>query len=620
MRWKAQTVRDELLDYYERELGFLRRLGTDFAKRYPKVAHRLLLEPGKCEDPHVERLLEGVALLAARIHLKIDDDFPEVSEALLNVVYPHYIRPIPSLSIAEFELDPEQGKLTTGFHLPQHSELYSREVGGVPCRFRTCFDTTVWPLRVEAAGWVTPDRLVPPVRVTDTVGVVRIRLQCLPDVIFPMLDLKTLRFHLTGEAALVAILYELLANNCARIVIRSGSGPNRKEITLPGSALHPVGFGEDEGVLPFSRRSFLGHRLLLEYFAFPDKFHFFDLDGFDQVARAGFGADAEILCFITPFGRSDRRQALEVGVSRETFRLGCAPIINLFPQVSEPLILTGKRLEYQVVPDARHRLTTEVYSVDSVTVVRSDSQEPVPLRPFYSLRHQRETDGEPALWYARRRPAGWRADEGTDVYLTFVDLDARALQPEADAVTARLTCFNSDLPSRLPFGNPEGDFELPAGGPLRRIVALVKPTGVVQPPLGKPQLWRLISLLSLNYLSLAEEGPDALQELLRLHNLGEGAAGEKQVQGLIGVASRPAHTRVVSEHGLHFARGRHVTLTFDEERFAGGGFFLLASVLESFLAQYASLNSFSRCEARSKQRGDQVVRAWPARAGRTTLL
>ncbi len=613
-------MRDELLEYYERELGFLRRLGADFGKRYPKVASRLLLEPSKCDDPHVERLLEGVALLAARIHLKIDDDFSEISEALLNVVYPHYVRPIPSLSIAAFELDPEQGKLSTGFHLPRHTELYSREVGGVPCRFRTCYDTTVWPLTVESADWVTPDALSPPVRAPDAVGVVRIRLQCLPDVTFPMLELRTLRFHVAGEAQLVGTLYELLANNCTRVVIRGGSGPNRREVTLPGSALQAVGFGDDQGVLPFSNRSFLGHRLLLEYFAFPDKFHFFDLDGFDQVAQAGFGADAEVLCFISPFGRSDRRQALESGITRDTFRLGCSPIINLFPRVSEPLLLTGKRMEYQVVPDAHHRLTTEVYSVDEVTVVRSDSADAMPLRPFYSLRHQRETDAEPALWYARRRPAGWRSDEGTDVYLSFVDLEARAVLPVADAVTARLTCFNSDLPSRLPFGNSEGDFELPSGGPVRRIMALVKPTSVIQPPLGKPQLWRLISLLSLNYLSLSGDGPDALRELLRLHNFGDGPVGEKQVQGLIGVESQPAHARVVSEHGLHFARGRHVTLTFDEEQFAGGSFFLLASVLERFLAQYASLNSFSRCEVRTRQRRDQAVRTWPARAGRTVLL
>ena len=157
-------MRDDLLYYYERELTYLRRMGAEFAGRYPKVAGRLQLERDKCEDPHVERLLEGFAFLAARVHLKIDDDFPEISESFLNVVYPHYIRPVPSMSLVEFQLDPDQGKLTTGFRIPRDTLLYSRPVGGVPCKFRSCYDTVLWPLTVAAASWSTPDRLHPPVK------------------------------------------------------------------------------------------------------------------------------------------------------------------------------------------------------------------------------------------------------------------------------------------------------------------------------------------------------------------------------------------------------------------------------------------------------------------------
>jgi type VI secretion system protein ImpG len=437
-------------------------------------------------------------------------------------------------------------------------------------------------------------------------------------VAFSQLELRTLRLHLAGESHLVAILYEALANNCVRIQVRS-EGARRREVVLPVSALQPVGFGEAEGLLAFSRRSFLGHRLLLEYFAFPEKFHFFDLAGFDEVARAGFGGEAEVLLFIGRFGRADHRQILEAGLTTETFQLSSTPIVNLFPHTSEPIQVTGHHLDYLLVPDARHRLSTEVYSVDEVRLVREDASEPVPLRPLYSLRHEPDSDDVWPLWHATRRPSGWRFDEGTDVYLSFANLDAQLSGAAGDVVTARLTCFNGDLPGRLAFGNPEGDFELPAGGPFKRVIALFKPTKVIRPPLGKPQLWRLISLLSLNYLSLVEEGTAALQELLRLHNLAESAAGEKNVQALVGVSSAPAHTRVESQHGLHFARGRHVVLTFDEEGFAGGGFFLLASVLDQFLAQYVSMNSFSRTEVRTTQRAEPV-RIWPARAGRKTLL
>src|SRR6476660_3131126 len=157
-------VRDDLLLYYERELTYLRRLGAEFAARYPKVASRLQLEPTKCEDPHVERLIEAFAFLAARVHLKIDDEFPEVTESILNIVYPHYVRPIPSMSIAEMRIDVEQGVPPTGFKVPRGTALYSRPVDGVPCKFRTCYDTTLWPFTVTGAQWLTPDRLKPAVR------------------------------------------------------------------------------------------------------------------------------------------------------------------------------------------------------------------------------------------------------------------------------------------------------------------------------------------------------------------------------------------------------------------------------------------------------------------------
>jgi type VI secretion system protein ImpG len=205
------------------------------------------------------------------------------------------------------------------------------------------------------------------------------------------------------------------------------------------------------------------------------------------------------------------------------------------------------------------------------------------------------------------------------VYLSFVDDSARMVHPDADAVTARLTCYNADLPSRLPFGDARGDFEMPGGGPITRIVTLVKPTSVVQPPLGKPQLWRLISQLSLNYASLVDEGVEGLQELLRLHNTGESAVGETHIQGIRRLAGAPSYARLDSGLGITFARGHRVEIEFDEEHFTGGGVYLLASVLEHFLGLYCSMNSFSILAARTRQR-KQPLREWPPRAGWKPLL
>jgi len=611
------VANDQLLQYYERELTFLRRMGARFAQEYPKIASRLDLEPSKCEDPHVERMLEAFAFLAARVHKRIDEDVPEVSEALLEIVYPHYVRPIPAMSLVEFELDREQGKLTSGLPVPRNSLLYSRPVAGVPCKFTTCYDTTLWPVRVASLEWMTPDRLKPAVRVTDAVAALRLELHCFADLEFKALDLSALRLHLAGDSGVTFALYELLCNNCTSIIVREPGG--KKSLTLPASSLQPVGFAEGDGLLPYPRRSFLGYRLLQEYFTFPEKFLFFDLAIFDAVRSAGFGEKAEIIFLIRQFERGERRALLETGLSPRSMRVGCTPVVNLFPQVSEPILLTQRKTEYEVVPDARRRRTTQVFSVDEVVGITPGSSEPLRIEPLYSYRHARNGHRAELFWTARRRPAEWRLDSGTDVHLSFVDLSARTVHPDRDAITARLTCFNGDLPGRLPFGDETGDFELENGGPVRRIVALSKPTDVVHPPLGQAQLWRLLSQLSLNYLPLADGGADALREILRLHNFSGTTAGERHIEGIVSVAGEPTYARVVTEHGVAFARGRRVDLMFDEEQYAGGGVYLFASVLERFFGMYASVNSFTTLVARSNKR-KEMVRAWPPRAGWKSLV
>jgi type VI secretion system protein ImpG len=618
-------MNDELLHYYERELSYLRRTGAQFAQRYPKVASRLRLEATKSDDPHVERLLEGFAFLTARLHLKLDDDLPAVGEALLDVVYPHYTRPVPSLALVQLELDPEQGKSTTGLRVPRETVLYSKPVGGIPCKFRTCYETTVWPITVAGARWAAPHELSPPLRAGGAVAVLRLELETLPDLSFAELELETLRLHLSAEPNLAGTLYELLSNNCVEILIRdlaagSKGGAARDPVRLPPTALRPVGFEEEEGLLPFPKRAFPGFRLLQEYFTFPDKFYFLDLGGLERVRPAGFGSRVEVLFLISPFERSDRRIMLESGVGADTIRLGCTPIVNLFPQTSEPVSLSQRRHEYLLVPDARRREATGIYSIEEVSGIVPGSPDPIRFEPLYSLRHGSNGAGRDRVyWYATRRPTLWRPEEGTDLYLSFADSSARLAYPDQDVVTARLLCHNGALPERLPFGDPGGDFQMPGSGPIRRIVTLVKPTPQIQPPLGRSQLWRLVSLLSLNYTSLHEEGVAGLRELLHLHNFGGTAAGGMQIEGITQLRGEPSFARIESVHGLTFARGHRVELEFDEENFAGGGIYLLASVLERFFGMSVSLNSFCMLAVRSRQRKG-VVREWAPRAGKRPLL
>lgn len=613
-------MRDDLLLYYERELDYLRKSAVQFAQKHPKVAARLVLEPTKCEDPHVERMLEAFAFLAARVHLKMDDEFPEITEALLTVVYPQLVRPIPSMTVAEFQPDPEKGKLTTALKIERGKALYSKPVGGVPCNFRTCYDTTLWPVSVAAAEWRTPSRLRPEVKSLDSPWAVRLELRCAPDVNFPTLKMDRLRFYLDGESGLVNILYELLFSRLNRILIRDLTpGSRLAPVTLPASALKAVGFAEDEGMVPYSPSSFVGHRLLMEYFAFPEKFFFVDLTGLEAVAAAGFKDSVEVIFLISEVEGDGRVQRLEIELSKKTFRLGCSPVVNLFPQVAEPIQLNQRKYEYPITPDVRRPYSMEVFSVDEVAAINSTNQKITSYEPFYSLRHTARDEAQSCFWLARRRPSERPNDDGTETSISLVDLATRSVDPAATVLSVRTTCTNRDLPSRLPFGNQDSDFEMEGAAAMKRIVALRKPTQPVRPSLGKSTLWRLISHLSLNYLSLVEQGTDALQEILRLYDVGRTAYSQNVIQSILSIRSRPHFARLISDHGVSFARGLRLEMELDEDQFTGGGAFLFASVLERFFALSASLNSFTQLSVTTPQRKGGL-HEWQPRAGHRLLI
>jgi len=612
-------MRDDLLEYYESELSFLRQMGAEFAEKHPKIAARLQLDATRCDDPHIERLLEGFAFLAARVHLKIDDEFPQITEGLLSVIYPHFLRPIPAMTVAEFRLDPAQGKLTSSLKIPRGSVLYSRPVDGVPCKFRTSYDVTLWPVELSEAKWMTPDKLNPPLRAPEAVAALRVELRCLSEIGFDKLQIPSLHFFLHGEGEIVHTLYELLSNNCGQIVLRDPANTRTPAVTLPANPLRPMGFTEEESMLPYPRRSFVGYRLLQEYFSLPEKFFFFELQGLEALARTCQGGRAELIFLISAFEAGHRQQRLEISVNTKTFRLGCSPAINLFPQTAEPILLTQSRSEYPIVPDVRRKSATEVFSVDEVLSSNPTTHEITYYEPFYAYRHKALRDKTRTFWHTTRRPSRRKGDEGSEVYLHLVNLSSRTSLPDAETITVRCTCSNRDILTRLPFGNESGDFEIEGVGSVKGAVALRKPTATLRPPLGRGALWRLISHLALNYLSIVEEGKEAFQELLRLYNFSDSVDLEKQVAGILSLESRRHFARIISENGIMFARGTRVEMQFDEDEFVGGGVFLFTAVIERFLALYASLNSFSQLVVKTRQRRE-VLKEWPPRAGQAILM
>jgi type VI secretion system protein ImpG len=615
---------ESLYRYYERELLFVRQLAQDFARQYPAAAGRLLLEPNRSIDPHVERLIEAFALVAARVSHKIDDEFPELTDALLGVLYPHYLAPIPSLAIAQFVADAAQAPLNEGFRIERGSRLHTQPINDVPCKFRTCYPVTLWPLAVGDARLHSqpfPSGLHAPPR---TAAVLRLRLECLAGATFAELALDRLRLFLDGENPLIADLYELIFNHTTQVVFRPAAGGGQAAIVRsPRDCLRQVGFETDEGLLPYPQRSSPAYRLLTEFFAFPSKFHFLDLGGLSALCQSAFGSGAEIVLFL-----NRTIPTVEQGVDANTFLLGCTPIVNLFEQIAEPIALTQTRPEYRIVPDVAAPLGLEVYSVDGVSSSDPIAGVTTEYQPFYSFRHGIAPDTQQTFWYAARRPSLHPGDRGTDVFLNLVDLAFQPSAPAEQTLVVRTTCTNRDLPVQLRQAGDRLYLELEAAAPLSRVHCVRIPTVPLRPPVRRGAQWRLISHLLLNHLSITDEaeGCEALREMLRLYDFSDpqseqqlAAVNRQLIDGILSVRSRRVVGHTGSAAASGFCRGVEVAIEFDEQKYVGTGVFLFACVLERFLGLYTSLNSFSQLAARTKQR-EELVKKWPPRTGDLQLL
>ena len=607
-----------LYPFYEDELFFIRKLGQEFSRQYPAAAARLQLEPNQSTDPHVERMIEAFALLTARVQHKLNDEYPELTEAVLNVLYPHYLAPIPSFATLQFDLDPDRAT-PTGVAVPVGSQLLTARVGDTACRYRTCYPLTLWPIAVTEARLQPPPfppGLAPPDKAQ---AALRIKFQINGEIPLPLLQVQRLRFHLAGDDAFTAPLYELILNHALQVVYRAPEARQAAPIVLSAKdAIAPVGFEPADGLFPYPRQSFPGYRLLTEFFAYPAKFLYFDLGGWDRVR--GMGAQRQVEAFIF-FDRTLPRleQALDAGA----FRLGCTPAVNLFEQTAEPISLTHQRTEYKVVPDVARPRGMEVYSVESVAAADRDGTDHE-YRPFYDFRHGGGRERQQTFWFATRRPGSGEHDRGTDVFLRLVDRGFDPAAPAESVVVVRTLCTNRDVPASLPRHQDEVRFDTELAVPGTRVRCVRNPTSPLRLPLRRGQQWRVVSHLALNHLSLADgaEGRAALQEILRLYDPTDpgvqkemAAIASQVIDGIVGLTSR----KVVALIGGGFGRGTEVTVEFDDEKFGKSSAFLFAAVLERFFALYASTNSFAQTVARYKGRPGEIKR-WPPRAGDRPLL
>lgn len=609
----------EFLDYFARELQYLRESGAEFAKSYPKIAARLSIAGEHCGDPHVERLIESFAYLTAKLQLHIDSELPELTSSLLGVLYPQYSSPVPSMAIAS--MAPGDPTFTSSATIPKHTPLFAESQGGPICRWRTCMPVTLWPISVKSAEVVAPETLDLE-RSYKAVAAIRIRLRLtVDDFSFrklaeqgsdPADRLRSLRFYLSGSGVATARLYDLLFAHTTRLLVarqttRPGTTDKVTEIlheTLPRA----VGFADDEEALPFPEHAHVGHRVLQEYFAFPERFYFFDVD----LKNLPDSSAIDLIILL------DQRPPSSVSVRADTFQLGCTPIINLFPKISEPIRVDHRRSEYHLVADSRRERTTEIHSIQKVTSASIPDPKAIDYEPFFSFVHRSQGDEPTAFWHARRLPSARSDIPGTEVFLSFVNLDFKPVKPPSEAVYASVLCTNRDLSEEITAGVP---LQFERAAPSATVTCITKPTRQQHVPLGGQALWRLVSNLSLNHLSLAEgeTGLTALREILRSHVFAPLPQAHRQLAALIGLRCRTVQKRVGDSAWRGYCRGTEVSVTVNEEQLSGASAVLFGSVLSRFLGLYAHINSFTELVLYSNTRPEEWKR-WPPMAGEKALL
>jgi len=621
----------KLLRYYERELQHLREMGGEFARDFPKIAGRLGLESHACADPYVERLLEGFSFLAARVQLKIDAEFPRFTHHLLELVLPHYLAPTPSMAVVQLQPNLSEGSLSQGFKVPRGTSLHSLlgKRDQTACEFRTAHDVTLWPVDLTEAcyfacagqaGGVDLARLGP------VKAALRLRLNVGAGLTFASLALDTLVLHLRGRAGLAGLMLEQLLAQAAGVLVQPVQAENRWHAFIEPGALRAQGFADDQALLPVGPRSFQGYRLLQEYFSLPQRFHFIELGGLGTAIARCDASQLDITVLFKSF-----EPALEDAVSSAQFALHCTPAINLFPKRADRVHLSDQQTDYHVVPDRTRPMDFEVYQVTRVTGHGSGAQAEQGFAPFYHANDLR-LPGQDAWYHVRRdtrvlserqRSQGPRSSYvGSELFLSLVDIHEAPYRSDLRQLSIDTLCTNRDLVLGMPVATGKTDFTVVSGAPVQAVRCLEGPTAPKASFAEGETAWRLVSHLSLNYLSLLDQSPEqgatALRELLRLYCGLNDASAHRQVEGLRSVSARSIVRRLPIPGRITHGRGLQVCVTVDESAFEGASLFVFGAVLEQFFAKYVALNAFTETQLHGVTRG--LIMQWPARVGLCAIL
>ncbi len=561
-------------------------MGKEFAEKHPAVAH-FIAEAGS--DPDVERLLEGFAFLTGRIRQKLDDELPELTHAMMGLLWPHYLRPIPSMAILEFE---PQKTLRGAYLIPRiKTEVESGPISNTKCRFRTCYDVELLPISIDDAVLEGNQ--------------IRVKFRLLNGVQFQALNINKIRLRIHGDPLVQYALYIKLCRHIQKIAIRAENG---NSITLDQSNIKPVGFSDDDALLPYPANSFIGYRVLQEYFAFPEKFMFIDLTGIEHAYGLGIQETFEVVFYFS------KKPDDSLRITKDNFHINCTPIINLFPRESEPIRVEHDRTEYRLRPEGPNSQNYEIYSVDRVSGLIQGAFQQYEYEPFYSFKHS--TPGKNSVYYYTHLKSSVTSETSTETYISFVNSEQSVVLPPTETVVANLTCINRQITEQIRLGeirNPTGN-----SPEVARFRNITNVTPTIYPSLGGRLHWKMISHLALNRLSITSK--EALLGILSLYNFQSSSdrktasENERRLDGIVSVSGEPKDRLY---QGLPI-RGMEILIELRENHFSGeGDLYLFASILNEFLSLYTDINSFVHLTVKGAEFGETY--AWPLKVGKQSL-
>lgn len=622
-----------LYQCYEEELKFIRSMGVEFAHAFPKIAGRLDLGREECADPYVERLLEGFAFMAARVQLKLKEEFPKFCQQILSMVYPDYLAPLPSMTVVQLIPDRNDSSTVDGFRLERGLTL--RSGLGIDmqtrCEFRTAHEVNLYPLVVSEAEYLASRAALSRLGIRSEREVsagVRIEVNTTCGVELTELQMDELPLFIGGSGHIPTWLYEHLLTDVCDVSILTGSGDDMRVTTLGRAALERMGFAREEAMLNYRARSFEGYRLIREFFAFPERYRFIRLKGLGQALREAKGDSFQLIIHLR--GRMNR---LENVVDESNFLPFCTPAVNIFPRRADRIHIDDRTHELHVVPDRSRPMDYEVYQILGVTGYGSHADDRQEFKPFYGVGGNLPTveqeayytvQRQPRVLSSRQRERGKRSSYlGQEVFISLVDGAEAPYRSDLTQLGVHTLCTNRDLPNLMPRGQPDGDFTLEVNAPVEKILCVAGPTRPGPPSTGSgpgqatmtgDYAWRVISHLSLNYLSLVDQddGAAALREILELYS-NYNPLAERQIKGVLNIEARPVTRRLPIAGPISFGRGLEITLTLEESAFEAGGMVLFGSVLDEFFSKYVSINNLIETVLRSDQ-GIEIAR-WPVRMG-----